>query len=186
MMKKRRVFIAVNLPDRAKKRLIKIQSGWAGLPVRLTGRENLHVTLVFLGDIDDEGLLEAIAAVREVAVGFGSFSLKLNRVCLAPPRRPPRMIWAKGGKCQKLSELKEGLRKNLFNFGFRQRNETPMMFEPHITLARMRQNHWIKEMGQEAEKDISISFSVESIEVMESVLSRKGPEYFVLESISLE
>ena len=44
-----RIFIAVNLPENVKKKLAEYEENWLDLPIRWTKKENLHITLVFLG-----------------------------------------------------------------------------------------------------------------------------------------
>lgn len=61
-------------------------------------------------------------------------------------------------------------------------------FSPHITLSRIRTWQWRQmepEERPEVNKDISLSFEVNSIEVMESQLKRGGSEYTILESAQL-
>ena len=93
------------------------------------------------------------------------FSIVINKICYGPPdKTPPRMIWAIG-------------EKNLeFNI------------VPHITLGRIKTWQWKQiepEERPEVNEDINLTFEVNSIEVMESVLGRGGPKYTILESFPL-
>lgn len=175
-MKKRRVFIAINLPDDIKEKLAEFRDEWPELPARWTKKENLHITLSFLGYLTDEELLEVVDSVKKIAQKHQPFEILLNRICLGPPHRPARMIWLEGETNQELIRLRNDLEKT------EQRE-----FRTHITLARLKQSEWrnLREKP-EIEKDISLSFPVESIEIMESVLSPKGPTYFILEKIQLK
>jgi 2'-5' RNA ligase len=61
-------------------------------------------------------------------------------------------------------------------------------YAPHITLGRIRQWEFRQielEERPQVEEEISLSFEINSIEVMESELKRGGAEYTVLESIPL-
>ncbi len=53
-----RVFIAINLPEDIKNELISFQKKWPNLPCRWTKKENLHITLLFLGHLNEEELLK--------------------------------------------------------------------------------------------------------------------------------
>ncbi len=186
-MKKRRIFIAINFPEQIKKKLLAFKEGWADLPVRWTRETNLHITLTFIGYVDDEQMLEVCQLAKEVASKHKSFEIKLKKIILGPPQKPPRMIWVEGESNQELSRLKDDLEKVLFNsnrVGFKSSGYS--VFRPHITLARINQNQW-RELSNkpEIDRDISLVASVETIEVMESHLSRGGGEYAVLESIEL-
>ena len=60
-----RIFIAINLPEDIKKKLTDYQAKWLELPCRWTKKENLHITLMFLGYLSDEELLEILKILAE-------------------------------------------------------------------------------------------------------------------------
>ncbi len=186
-MKKRRIFLAINLPEQIKKKLLAFQREWADLPVRWTREVNLHLTMVFIGYVTDEEMLEICRLTKEVAQKHQSFEIKFNRICLGPPNRPARMIWLEGEENFALGQLKNDLEERLLNSansGFNHRENRA--FRPHLTLARIRQMEWRQLPDKpRIDKEISLVFPVDSIEVMESHLSRKGAEYAVLESVEL-
>lgn len=193
-MKKRRIFIAINLPAQIKKQLSRYQLAWADLPVRWTKEANLHITLVFVGYVTDEEMLEICQLTRQVSQNHQPFEIKLERICLGPPaspagrpNRPARMIWAEGEANSAMAQLKNDLEKVLFNSvnsGYNSRENRPL--RPHITLARIRQEQWRHLSAKPIiDKDISLVLPVESIEVMQSHLSRGGAEYAALESFEL-
>ena len=161
-----RVFIAINLPDDVKEQLVNYQSKWPELPCRWTKKENLHITLEFLGYLADEELMELSRKTKETASEKKVFNIHLNKVCYGPPnKKPPRMVWVVGER------IKE------FNL------------TPHITLGRIKtwQFRQIElEERPEINEDIDLIFEVRSIEIMESQLKREGPEYTVLESVPLK
>ena len=186
-MQKRRIFIAINLPAQIKKQLSRYQLAWADLPVRWTKEANLHITLVFVGYVTDEEMLEICQLTRQVSQNHQPFEIKLERICLGPPNRPARMIWVEGEANSAMAQLKNDLEKVLFNSansGYNSRENRPL--RPHITLARIRQEQWrLLPTKPIIDKDISLVLPVESIEVMQSNLSRGGAEYAVLESFGL-
>jgi len=157
----RRIFIAINLPEAVKKELSSFQLKWPELPAKWTKKDNLHITLEFLGYLSDSELLKVCQNAQELASKHKPFEVKLNKICYGPPGKPPRMVWAIGDKIKELN------------------------ITPHITLARIRAWEWRKIEPEErplAEEDIDLSFEVNSLEVMESVLKRGGPSYTVLKS----
>jgi len=186
-----RVFIAINLPEDIKKRLSDYQKKWLTLPVRWTPKENIHITLIFLGYLNDEELLEVIKIVQEVASRNSSFCLNLTKILYAPPKKfPPRMIWVEGKESQELANLQKDLENSLLSsvaLAKEDINET-RPYAPHITLGRIKSWEFRRVEPEEREsvsEEISLNFPVESIEVMESQLKRGGPEYIILESCSL-
>lgn len=183
-----RVFIAINLPENIKKKLSDYELKWPELPGRWTKKENLHITLNFLGYLKtDEELLEVIKKTREAALKNDPFFLNLKRIIYGPSGKP-RMIWAEGEKSEELKKLQEDLINALKDFAMESGGERDRAYTPHITLARLRQWEFQRMEPEEKPKineEISLNFEVSSIEVMESELKRAGPEYITLESAPL-
>lgn len=188
MIKKHRVFIAINLPEEIKRELSKYQEKWPELPAKWIAKDNLHITLEFLGDLTEEELGEVCIIAKEVSKRHSSFSLNLDKVLYGPSKKlPPKMVWAEGEKSDDLLDLKEDLQEYLLEkIAFKPEVRG---FVPHITLARIKEWEWKKiepEERPEVSDDIDLIFTVESIEVMESELRKGGPEYTVIESHSLK
>ena len=187
MEKRHRIFIAINLPGSIKKQLASYEQKWPDFPAKWTNRDNIHITLEFLGYIIDEELGEVCRIAKEVAERHNAFSINLNKISYAPPGKiPPRMIWAEGDKSKELSSLKNDMKKSLVESV--RINVESRVFSPHITLARISAFQWKAiepEERPEIEESIDLVFTVESIEIMESVLKKGGPEYTILESHNL-
>lgn len=194
----RRIFIAINLPEDIKKRLADFYDNWPDLPVRWTKKDNLHITLVFLGFTRDEDLMEIISKTQAAVKKHSPFRIELSKICYGPKgMKSPKMIWAEGEKSKELAALQKDIEMALtFNpvaSGFN--NIIPVAsreihaFSPHITLARINQMEWRRQEPEEIpeiSEDIDMSFEAVSVEIMESELKRSGPVYNILESINLE
>lgn len=199
-----RIFIAINLPENIKKELANFQSRWPELPIRWVKPENLHITLVFLGYLSDEELLEVLKITKEVVLKHQSFTINLKKIIYGPPKKmPPRMVWAEGEKSTELGKLQKDLENSLFSTsikGLEDYNPPTTLpasgrapsearaYTPHITLGRIRTWEFRQIEPEErliVDEDISLNFEVNSIEVMESQLKRGGSEYTVLESAPL-
>jgi len=190
---KRRTFLAINLPESAKKKLKAYQEKLNYLPVRWTKEASLHLTLVFIGYISNEQMLEVCQTTRKVASESEPFFINFKRIILGPPilrqaqDKLPRMIWVEGEANSSLTELKNKLQQALLNCnsGFHHIENRP--FKPHITLARIKMDQWRKANIERSlvEKNFEAQVLVNSIEVMESDLRRDGAEYVVLESCEL-
>jgi RNA 2',3'-cyclic 3'-phosphodiesterase len=184
MEKRHRVFIAINLPDDVKKALVKYQEKWPELPGKWTTKDNLHITLEFLGDLIDQEIDDTCRIVKEVAEKHNSFSINLNKIVFGPENKfPPKMVWAEGDKSKELSVLKNDLQKSLLEsvrFSPEERS-----FSPHVTLARIKE--WQFKLIEPEERpdvneNIDMVFTAETIEVTESQLKKGGPVYTILES----
>jgi 2'-5' RNA ligase len=183
---KRRVFIAINLPEKVKKKLGEFREKYDYLSVRWTKEPSLHLTLVFIGYVTDEQLVEICRAAREMTAKFEPFFINFKKIILGPSNKPPRMIWLEGEVSKELSGLKNQLEEALLNVnsGFSHRENRPL--RPHITLARIKMEQWWQlETKPVVEENFEAQVPVESIEVMESDLKRDGAEYAVLESCEL-
>jgi len=181
-MQRRRVFIAINLPEDIKRSLAAYQKKWPEIPVRWTKPENLHITLDFIGYIRDEELVEICKKTKEAVSRHSPFKIKLSKICYGPiDKKPPRMIWAAGEKSREFFSLKEDFDKAL---GISENRE----FSPHITLGRIKKWEWQRIDPEDRpiiDESIDLGFSVNSVEVMESTLKRGGAEYTTLESFNL-
>lgn len=193
-----RIFIAISLPDNVNKKLMSFKEKWPELEAAWTKEYNLHITLAFLGYVREENIPDIIKKTKKALKGYESFEIRLNKICYGPPNKfPPRMIWAEGEKSKELAVLQDSLEKALFT-GINQNiekyianiksieREEKKPFSLHITLARIKQmafNKMEREEIPEINEDINLSFTANSVEIMESELKKGGPSYTVLESI---
>ncbi|PIS34928.1 MAG: RNA 2',3'-cyclic phosphodiesterase [Parcubacteria group bacterium CG08_land_8_20_14_0_20_43_9] len=180
-----RVFIAINFPEDIKDRLLRFEKEYK-IPAKWVGRENLHITLNFLGNLDDNQLVETIETAKRVCASRNPFRVGLKRICYGPPKKiPPRMVWVEMEESQELSKLQADLENNLFNLpSYQYKERENRSFRPHVTLARIRAFEFRALTEQpEIDEEINLSFEADSVEVMESELKRRGAEYAILESV---
>ena len=188
---RQRIFIAINLPEDIKNKLLNYQSKWPDLPVRWVKKENIHITLAFLGYLNNEELLEVLKITKEVAQKNQPFSINLNKICYGPPnqKKPPRMVWVVGEKSEKLGRLQNDFENSFSNSSVESSEEFEnRSYAPHITLGRIKQWEFRAIEPEErpiVDEEISLNFAVNSIEAMESQLKRDGAEYSILESFPL-
>ena len=184
----KRVFIAINLPDNIKKQLIKFQEKWSDFPVRWVRAENLHLTLAFLGNLSDEEVGKICQDLKGVKLKQHPFLINLVKISYGPQgKKIPGLVWAEGERSDQLDFLREEVNNTLEgSIGFSSERRD---FLPHITMGRIRKWEWRKIEPEERPdilENISFSFEVRSIEIMESELKRTGAEYVELGSISLK
>jgi len=187
-----RVFIAINLPENIKKKFTDYQLKWPELPCRWTKKENLHITLAFLGYLTDEELFEVCKITKEVALRHEPFFINLNKILYGPPKRPPRMIWIEGEGSKDLGKLQKNLENALSSaqaMAKADKEQETRPYTSHITMGRLKQWEFRQieiEERPEVNEDVSFNFEVKSIEIMESRLKRGGPDYSILESCPLK
>jgi RNA 2',3'-cyclic 3'-phosphodiesterase len=126
-----RLFIGIPLPEEIRQRLNAMCSGLPG--ARWVRPENLHITLRFIGEVDDgvaEDLDSALLAIRTpgfVATinGIGSFS-RGRRV---------HTLWAAVDAGEAIVHLHEKVESAVVRSGFEPEGRK---FTPHVTLARLK------------------------------------------------
>lgn len=184
---RRRVFIAINLPESVKKELSSFQLKWPELPCRWTKKENLHITLEFLGYLTDEELFELCQKTKEIASSKKSFTAHLNKICYGPvDKKPLRSLSAQRSSRRSPRSSSGGAPSMLWAVGDKIKE---LGITPHITLGRLKMlafRQMESEERPEINEEINLSFEVNSIEVMESRLKRTGPEYTILQSCPLK
>lgn len=198
---RKRIFIGINLPEKIKNRLAEEQqeidrsfSYFCGnSPIKWTRKDNLHITLFFVGYLEINDLPEIFKIVESVVSKFSIFDVKLNNLTYAPKNKiPPKMVWANGEISDELGRLQKAMETALLanpNIILENEEGSNKNFIPHITTGRIVQWQWAKiepEEIPELDKDLSLNFSVKSIEVMESELKRGGAQYTILKSFELK
>lgn len=97
---------------------------------------NLHMTLHFLGEIEEAVMRSLATALREAVAPHHAFDLPLMTVRAVPSERKSRMLWTtfadSDGRC---AALAESVQRAASEFGI-ERDERP--FVPHVTLCRAR------------------------------------------------
>jgi RNA 2',3'-cyclic 3'-phosphodiesterase len=178
----RRIFIGISVPKEVKKRLVQKTEKWQEFPVVWTKPEKFHITLSFLGFIDDSALAEACDRVKEVAENFEAFDFDLNKIELGPDKGDPKMAWAVGDPSEELKKLQEEIEKALDIFKAEKKE-----FRPHLALGRIRKKKW-DELAEKPkiEEKINYLIPVESVEIFETKLDRAEGEYFIFESCPLK
>ncbi len=182
MIMQRRIFIAIEIPEPVKKRLMQKTEKWADLPVRWGRVENMHITLAFLGYLDDEKIPDICNSVSGAVKNLEPFEIFLNGIIIGPSENRPRMIWAAGEKSKELKVLVEEIEKSLGTFRREKKD-----FSPHITLGRIMKGKWDK-LSEKPEISDKINFviSVDKVEIMESVFEEGKRKYLLLENCPLK
>lgn len=162
-----RLFIAINLNDELKDAFEDIQDAmWdAGMDGRFTSRENLHLTLAFIGEYSDAD------RVREVVEGI---KVRPFRISPAGIGAFGDLWWAGISASAELAGLAKRLRRALADADIpfdRKR------FSPHITLIRRAQGADKFEPAGVMERVSGTKMTVDHISLMRSDRGRNGMIY---------
>lgn len=181
-----RTFIAVNLPDEIKKKVAETTAGLKKIDsgVKWVEPQNLHLTLKFLGWVEDTRLPEVVQITGKVS--SPSFKLKLAGAGGFPRGKNPRVLWVdiKEG-AEELKALANRLEEDFSSAGFRAEERE---FSPHLTIGRVKGKRGIDKVMEEMGHLAGVEFGecqVQNLEIMKSTLTRKGPTYEVYKSFEL-
>ena len=183
-MSRTRTFIAIDPGKDIRNRLVALQEqlAKAGTEVKWVEPENLHVTLLFLGEVDERDLPAVCKAVADVTQQTLAFPMSVERAsCFGSPRRP-RTLWAGVGEgTQAVCALHDALEGPLLDLGCYRREER--QYTPHITLGRVRGDRPGDQLGAALAKQAGWRCGeqpVREVLVMGSELTPKGPVYTVM------
>ncbi len=147
--------------------------------VRWLSPENWHVTLLFMGDVQDTLVPEILEAVEEVFRLLKPFSLKFKEIVFAPASDNARMIWAEYEKNESYNVLSRSTYQKLKHFILEDTGNDSKDIIPHVTLARLKSQASsnnrpvLSGLVQPQIHDLKI----DTIELMESRLTLEGPVY---------
>jgi 2'-5' RNA ligase len=184
MSRRLRTFIAIDLGKPLRSRLVALQEKLAqsGAAVKWVEVNNLHVTLLFLGEVDERELPPLCRAVSLVCGRHDRFDVSLETVGCFPNPRRPRVIWAGvGAGAPELVALHDSLEAPLLELGCYRREER--QYTPHVTLGRVKSDGSADAVAAAVTKQASWrggEVEVREVLVMSSQLTPQGPEYAVL------
>jgi 2'-5' RNA ligase len=159
--------------------------GRSGANVNWVPRDNLHVTLLFLGEVDDNNLPAVCRSVARVTAAEPPFELRAAGVGAFPTPRRPKTVWAgvTDGAAD-LVRLHAALDAQLSEMGAYRREERA--YTPHLTLGRVRSEPDGQLIAAELPKHLAWAggrTTVEEVVVYASDFSdvrRTTPSYTVL------
>lgn len=138
-MSRTRTFIAVDVGDEIRNNTVALQQSLAntGASVNWVSEDNLHITLLFLGEVDDRNLHSVCRAVKAVAASHPPFGLRVSGLGAFPTLRRPKIAWAGfADGTENLMRLYEKLEERIFDLGFYRKEGRD--YTPHLTLGRVR------------------------------------------------
>ncbi|MDP2211603.1 MAG: RNA 2',3'-cyclic phosphodiesterase [Candidatus Aquicultor sp.] len=174
-----RIFIGVELPGRLKSELFEVSKQLKATieGARWVARDNIHLTLKFLGSITEEQLAEIETALRSKAAAFKQFGVECGALGVFPNQKRARVLWVGADRGEReLVDLSMLVEDALEPLGFA-RDDKP--FKPHITLARLNPpkpvEHALKTVPEAPHQGQSIP--VRGITIYQSHLKPTGVEY---------
>jgi 2'-5' RNA ligase len=183
-MARLRTFIAVDIGKAIRSRAVALQEALARstTEVKWVEPENLHVTMLFLGEVDDREVIDVCRVVAECAERQPAFTMQVATVGCFPNPRRPRVLWMGVGQgTQELCALHDALERPLLELGCYRREDRP--YTPHITLGRVKSDRPPDKLAAALANQAGWQggeIEVHEVLVMSSELRPQGPVYTVL------
>jgi 2'-5' RNA ligase len=184
MARRIRTFIALGLDRAIHDRTVTLQESLArtGADVKWTEPDNLHLTLLFLGEVDERALLDVCRAVGDCARPRAPFATSVEKTGCFPNARRPRVLWVGVGEgLQEVVALHDALESVLLELGCYRREDR--QYTPHVTLGRVRSEQPNEKLSAAVTKNADWQggrMVVREVLVMSSELGPDGPVYAVL------
>lgn len=179
-----RTFIGVAIGEGIRKNAVALQQSLAkgGAAVKWVEPENLHVTLLFLGEVQERELAALCRAVSAAVASAAPFPLRVGGVGAFPNARRPKTVWAGVAEgADELIQLHARLEPPLLELGcYRSEGRA---YSPHLTLGRVKaeaDGHLLAAELPRYQNWLGGQTAVGEVAVYASELRREGPVYTVL------
>jgi 2'-5' RNA ligase len=186
-----RTFIAIELTPEVRESLKKLQDllKASGADVKWVEPGNIHLTLKFLGEIDEQQCQKITAVLTDVSKTTPGFSLIINAVGAFPRIQSPRVVWAGISEgSQEAGILACALEEKIAKLGIPKEERA---FSAHVTLGRTRSDKGRQQLVQTL-MDARDHFAgwpqampVSKITFFKSTLTPRGPVYDTIAQTSL-
>ena len=175
-----RTFIAIELSNEIKETLAQIESHlkYSNADVKWVESGNIHLTLKFLGEIDEKKSEEVRAVLDSIAKTTAPFELSIKNIGAFPEINYPRVIWVGLNKGVKEStELATKIDEALSKLGFAKESRP---FTTHLTIGRVRSaknKQTLKEKLITCDLQLKTFETITSVILFQSKLTPTGPIY---------
>jgi 2'-5' RNA ligase len=183
-----RCFVAIALPPPVRKLLVQVQDALrrADADVKWVEEQNLHLSLKFLGDLDDEALSRLKGILSAEAPRWPAMELTYAGVGTFPEQGDPRVVWAGcGGDLEKLAGLAAAIERAAEQAGV-PREHKP--FVAHLTIGRVKSARNVKRLQASIANQRQVPLGKDGMKefvLYRSTLTNKGPIYESIASFPL-
>jgi 2'-5' RNA ligase len=169
-----RTFIAVEIPADIRKQVTVLvdEQKTKALPVKWVAFENLHITVKFLGEIDEDMKEKTAGVLQDVCQRHQRFSVGFSGIGCFPDPSRPRVVWIGiDTGADHLSALAHAVDEQLVSFGFKKEKR----FHPHLTIGRIKKPCRID--GILGTEFTTQPFLVQRLTLFKSTLTPQGAVY---------
>ncbi len=184
----KRTFIAIDIPlnDHVSKILDEFRNDLGKERIKWVDPGQYHITLQFLGDIDDSLINSVNRSLHKISGRCSGFCLKLKEFGVFGNPANPRVLWMGLVQSKELEILGNAVDEEMRMLGFKKPDKP---FSPHLTIGRIKflkgrrvLKEWIDKYRYTEFQEIN----VREIILYESILKSAGPEYIAIKRHSLK
>jgi RNA 2',3'-cyclic 3'-phosphodiesterase len=176
-----RLFVAAIPPPALAQRLAEAAAAVAPPELRVTPAENLHVTILFLGEVEPDAVPALDADLAAAAARHTPITLTLDAITPGPPRRP-RMLWATAKAAPGYTAVVNDAAAATAPHAPHARPARPGT--PHLTLARLRGRADLRRWPDRQPLD-DAAIPLAELVLVHSALGKGGPTYTTLATLPL-
>ncbi len=186
-MKPVRTFIAIELPGGVREELSRLQEELASpnLAAKWVSRENIHLTVKFLGSVESDRIAEIRRVLRDCLRDEEAFHFTLSGVGAFPSLSRPKVVWVGVGEGkEELRRIARKIEDALDEIGFPKESRG---FSAHVTLARIKRAEKTEELKKKIEEKEygPRQVRMSKVAIMKSDLTPQGPIYTRLDEVKL-
>jgi len=184
-----RCFVAIPLPGDVLAQIGEVSRQLRKLSIdaRFPRPESIHLTLKFLGDVQESAVQDILETMNEEVCKYESFEVSVRKAGAFPHLANPRVVWLGVEPEEELEKLQSSVESGLVELGFEKEKRR---FSPHLTLARVKSRHMIANLMHYLElhgSKIDLgSFLVRTVVLYRSELRPSGAVYSRLGSAALK
>ncbi|OGZ96649.1 MAG: hypothetical protein A3I44_01215 [Candidatus Sungbacteria bacterium RIFCSPLOWO2_02_FULL_51_17] len=183
-MTKRRIFLALAIPERVKNKIFLWQNDHSDIAARWVLPENLHGIIIPPWYADNDELIASIRVLRKASSHHDPFIIVFDRVVSGPPGRAPRLIWVRAADSLAYGAFRRDCAEALLATpasGFQQYGTPSRAI--HATIARLRRVPGV--IPPDTDEGVNWQCEVRAANLMETGTTSAGPHATILESIEL-
>jgi len=147
-----------------------------GLDIKLVEKENLHITLRFLGEIPQSRINDVVKAIA--GIKMSRFQVKLRGIGVFPDLARPRVLWiGVSDGVEELKRLAATVREAVDRFA---ESKEDREFVAHLTVGRIKSGRNVEKLQEFVTRYADVDFgvvTVDKIKLKKSVLTPRGPIY---------
>ena len=180
-----RGFIAIEINATPKILEFEKEIRESGADIKLVEPHNIHITLKFLGDTEENKIDEIEHIIQDAVKTIKPFPLTLKGTGVFPNENYLKVVWIGITDGGMIGTIARNMDEKLSNLGFQKEKRE---FSPHLTIGRVKTARNKQQLLQAIQKYRDVEFSVQEANILKlkkSELTPKGPIYSTLREVRL-